>query len=95
MSDPAHPTPPPSRSRYALWAILLMVLGWLIAITTGLCGGAFIISGMSESSSIGEAIIMSGLILGGIPCLGGVGMILAARKWGRRKPTAADPNVFT
>jgi hypothetical protein len=95
MSDPTRHPAPPQGSKYAVWAILVMVLGWLLAITTGLCGGAFILSGMTESSSTAEAIIMSGLILGGIPCAVGVGMILAARKWGRRKPRTTDPNVFT
>jgi hypothetical protein len=38
---------------------------------------------------------MAGLMLGGIPCLIGVGMILAARKWGKRKPPPTSPDVFT
>jgi hypothetical protein len=71
-----------------------MVLGWLLAISTGLCGSAFIISGIADNSGYSSAVIMAGLILGGVPCLVGVGMILAARKWGRRKP-AANPDVFT
>lgn len=81
-------------SKYALWAILVMVLGWLLAITTGFCAGAMVISGLGDNQGYGSAIIMGGLILGGIPCLIGVGMILAARKWGRRKPPAANPDVF-
>jgi len=89
---PNSPAPPPGG--YAVWAIVVMVLGWLIAIGTGLCGGAFVISGIADNSAYSSAVIMAGLILGGVPCLVGVGMILAARKWGRRKPPA-NPDVFT
>jgi hypothetical protein len=94
MSDP-RPTPQPTPGTYAVWAIVVMVLGWLIAIATGLCGGAFIISGIADKSGYSSAVIMAGLILGGVPCLVGIGMILAARKWGRRKNPQSDPNVFT
>jgi hypothetical protein len=93
MNDP-KPTPAATGSKYAVWAIVVMVLGWLLAISTGLCGGAFIISGIADNSAYSSAVIMAGLILGGVPCLVGVGMILAARKWGRRKP-APNPDVFT
>jgi hypothetical protein len=92
-NPPTHPAPTPGT--YAVWAIVVMVLGWLVAITTGLCGGFFVISGLAETSSYGSAIVMSGLMLGGIPCLVGIGMILAARKWGRKKPPALQPDVFT
>jgi hypothetical protein len=71
-----------------------MILGWLVAITTGLCGGAFVISGIADNSSYSEAVVMSGLILGGIPCLIGVGMILTARKWGKRRTPPPNPDVF-
>jgi hypothetical protein len=94
MIDP-KPATAPAKPPYAVWAIVVMVLGWLVAITTGLCGGMFVISGIADNSAYSEAVVMSGLILGGIPCLAGVGMILAARKWGRRKTPPADPNVFT
>jgi hypothetical protein len=33
-------------------------------------------------------------MLGGPPCLVGIGMILAARKWGKRKPAPVKPEVF-
>jgi hypothetical protein len=92
MHDP-NPTPKPGS--YAVWAIVVMVLGWLIAIGTGLCGGIFVISGLTERSGYGSAIVMAGLIMGGVPCLVGIGMILAARKWGKRKTALSDPNVFT
>ena len=95
MVAPGPDTAAPTASRYAVWAIVVMVLGWLLAITTGLCGGAFVISGIADNSSYSSAVIMSGLMLGGIPCLVGVGMILAARKWGRRKPAPPNPDVFT
>ena len=95
MYDPKSHAASPSASKYTVWAIVVMVLGWLIAISTGLCGGMFVISGLAESSSYSEAVVMAGLILGGIPCLIGVGMILAARKWGKRKNPPSDPNVFT
>ena len=94
MVDPKPQAASPTASKYAVWAIVVMVLGWLVAIATGLCGGAFVISGMGESSNYGEAMIMSGLILGGVPCLIGVGMILAARKWGRRNTPPPSPDVF-
>jgi hypothetical protein len=100
MVDPKSRTAAPTASRYAIWAIVVMVLGWLIALSTGLCGGAFIIAGLSESGSSGgelggSDLAILGLMLGGIPCLFGVGLILAARKWGKRRNTPADPNVFT
>jgi hypothetical protein len=91
-NPPAAPRPTPGT--YAVWAIVVMVLGWLIAIATGLCGGAVVISGIADNSAYSSAVVMSGLIMGGVPCLAGIGMILAARKWGRRKPPA-DPDVFT
>ena len=94
MSNPPA-SPPPTPGTYAVWAIVVMVLGWLIAIGTGLCGGAFVISGIVDNSAYSSAVVMAGLILGGVPCLVGIGMILAARKWGRRKPPAANPDVFT
>ncbi len=94
MHDPKPTAAPPPPGTYAVWAIVILVLGWLIAIGTGLCGGAFIISGIVDNSPYGGAAVMGGLILGGVPCLVGVGMILAARKWGRRKPPAANPDVF-
>jgi hypothetical protein len=79
--------------KYAIWAIVIMVVGWLLAITTGLCGGFYVIIGISDGSAYSTAVVMAGLILGGVPCLVGVGMILAARKWGRRK-AEPDPDVF-
>ena len=91
MHDP-KPAPPPG---YAVWAIVVMVLGWLIAIGTGLCGGVFVISGIADNSPYSSAVIMAGLIMGGVPCLIGIGMILAARKWGRRKAAELKPDVFT
>jgi uncharacterized membrane protein YedE/YeeE len=94
MHDP-KPTPALTGSTYAIWAIVVMVLGWLIAIGTGLCGGAVVISGIADNSAYSSAVVMSGLILGGGPCLVGVGMILAARKWGRRKPPEPKPDVFS
>jgi formate-dependent nitrite reductase membrane component NrfD len=93
MSNP--PTSKPTPGTYAVWAIVVMVLGWLIAIATGLCGGMFVISGILDNTGYSEAVIMAGLILGGIPCLLGVGMILAARKWGKRRNPPANPDVFT
>jgi hypothetical protein len=95
MHDPKSPATAPTKPPYAVWAIAVMVLGWLVAITTGLCGGMFVISGIADNSAYSEAVVMSGLILGGIPCLVGVGMILAARKWGRRKSPTGNPDVFT
>ena len=94
MSTPPNP-PAATPGTYAVWAIVVLVLGWLLAITTGLCGGLFIITGIADSSAYSSAVVLSGLILGGIPCLAGIGMILAARKWGRRKAPTANPDVFT
>ena len=95
MDDPKSHAASPTASKYAAWAIVVMILGWLLAIGTGLCGGAMVIGGIGESSNYGEAMIMGGLILGGIPCLVGVGMILAARKWGRRKDAPPNPDTFS
>lgn len=99
MVDPKSHATAPAGAKYAAWAIVVMVLGWLIALSTGLCGGAFIIAGLSDGSGGGEFggsdLALLALMLGGIPCLFGVGLILAARKWGRRKPPAPQPDVFT
>lgn len=95
MHDPNSPAAPAIASKYAVWAIVVMVLGWLLAIATGLCGGAFVVSGLVDNSPYSSAVIMAGLIMGGVPCLVGVGMIFAARKWGRRKPPTPNPDVFT
>jgi len=94
MYDPKSHTTSPTASKYAVWAIVVMVLGWLLAISTGLCGGVVMISGMADNSSYSEAVVMAGLMFGGIPCLAGIGMILAARKWGKRKVEPANPDVF-
>jgi heme/copper-type cytochrome/quinol oxidase subunit 1 len=98
MSDPKSFAASPRTSKYAVWAIIVMVIGWLIALTTGLCTGVLVIAGLSDSGGgefSGSDLAIMGLIIGGIPCLVGIGMILAARKWGRRKASPADPNVFT
>jgi len=99
MYDPKSHAASPTASKYAAWAIVLMVIGWLIAITTGLCTGAFVIAGLADGSSGGELsgydLVGMALILGGIPCLFGVALILIARKWGKRKQPPSDPNVFT
>jgi hypothetical protein len=99
MYDPKSHAASPTASKYAAWAIVLMVIGWLIALTTGLCTGFFVIAGLSDGSSGGEfsgpGLAGFALFLGGIPCLFGVGLILAARTWGKRKNPPANPNVFT
>jgi uncharacterized membrane protein YedE/YeeE len=96
MYDPKSHAASPTASKYAAWAIVVMVLGWLLAIGTGLCGSTFVISGIADGGAgYGSAMIMAGLILGGVPCLVGIGMILAARKWGKRKPPSSNPDVFT
>jgi hypothetical protein len=94
MANP-NPVTAPTGPKYAVWAIVVMVIGGLIALSTGLCGGVFIISGIADNSTYSEAVIMSGLILGGVPCAVGIGMIVAARKWGRRKIQPPNPDVFT
>jgi len=101
MSDaapPPAPVPRPPASRYAGWAIVVMIFGWLIAVTTGLCTGTFVIAGLSDNSGgelSGPGLAELALMLGGIPCLVGIAMILAARKWGKRKPPPPSPNVFS
>ena len=97
MYDPKSHATSPAASRYAAWAIVVMVLGWLIALSTGLCTGAFVVAGLSDNSGgefSGGGLAITALILGGPPCLVGIGMILAARKWGMRKPPHANPDVF-
>jgi hypothetical protein len=95
MYDPHSHTASPKAARYATWALALLVVGWLLAISSGLCGGLFIVSGLSDNTGYGSALAMAGLLVGGIPCAVGVAMILAARRWGRRKPTQASPDVFS
>jgi hypothetical protein len=95
--DPKSHAASPTASRYASWAILVMIFGWLIALSTGLCTGAFVVAGLSDNSGgefSGGGLAILALILGGPPCLIGIAMILAARKWGKRKPPAIDPDVF-
>jgi len=94
LTDP-QPTSP--ARRYATWAIVVMALGWLLAVSTGLCTGVFVVAGLSDRSGgelSGPGLAGLALMLGGIPCLVGVAMILAGRKWGRRKTPAPSPKVF-
>jgi len=97
MADPKSHAASPTPSTYAVWAIVVMVLGWLLALSTGLCAGAFVVAGLTDNSGgefSGSGLAGLGLMLGGPPCLVGIGMILAARKWGKRKPPAVKPDVF-
>jgi|APAra7269096979_1048534.scaffolds.fasta_scaffold124205_1 hypothetical protein len=98
MYDPKSHAASPTASKYAAWAIVLMVIGWLIAITTGLCTGFFVIAGLADGSSGGEFsgadLVLMALFIGGIPCLFGVGLILIGRTWGKRKPPPVSPEVF-
>ena len=98
MYDPKSHAASPTASQYAAWAIVLMVIGWLIAITTGLCTGFFVIAGLSDGSSGGEfsgsGLAGLALFIGGIPCLFGIGLILAGRTWGKRKDPLPKPDVF-
>ena len=97
MYDPKSHAASPTASKYAAWAIVVMVLGGLLAVTTGLCAGAFVVAGLSDNSGgelSGPGLAGLGLMLGGIPCLGGIVMFMAARKWGKRKLPAPKPEVF-
>jgi hypothetical protein len=97
MYDPKSHTASPTASRYAAWAIVVMVLSGLLAVSTGLCTGAFVVAGLTDTSGgemSGPGLAGLGLMLGGPPCLIGIGMFLAARKWGKRKPPKAKPEVF-
>ena len=96
MYDPKSHAISPTASKYAAWAIVVMILGGLLAVSTGLCTGAVVISGLTSSGGelSGPGLAVLGLIIGGIPCLIGIGMFLAARKWGKRKPPPAKPEVF-
>jgi hypothetical protein len=98
MYDPKSNAASPTASKYAVWAIILMVIGWLIALSTGLCTGAFVIAGLTDSGGgelSGSGLAGLALMLGGIPCLFGVALILIARKWGKRKEPLPKPDVFT
>jgi hypothetical protein len=94
MHDPKPPFTSPSAGRYAGWAIALFVIGGLIAAVSGLCTGAMVLSGISDSSAEGQAILMGGLIIGGIPFLVGLALIFVARKWGRKKSPPPNPDIF-
>jgi hypothetical protein len=97
MYDPKSHAASPTASKYAVWALVVMVLGWLLALSTGLCTGAFVVAGLSDNSGgeiSGPGLAGLALMLGGPPCLVGIGMILAARKWGKRKPAPVKPEVF-
>ena len=97
MYDPKSHAASPTASKYAAWAIVVMVLSGLLAVTTGLCAGAFVIAGLSDNSGgelSGPGLAGLGLMIGGIPCAIGIAIFFAARKWGKRKPVPTKPEVF-
>jgi len=59
---------------------LLMAIGIIIAALTGLCSAYFLVM-FAFSAFQTEGLFMIGIVLlvGGLPCLGGVGLFL----WGR------------
>jgi hypothetical protein len=89
MSDPSVSPPPaavpPVPARKPHWtalAITLLVIGLMIAIPSGLCTGVFgvgaIYDMMSSSSSKGAGILMTALMVGGIPLAIGIGLVAVA-----------------
>ena len=59
---------------------LLMAIGIIVATLTGLCSAYFLIMFLASGLQ-GDGLFMIGLVLviGGLPCLGGVGVFY----WGR------------
>jgi hypothetical protein len=94
MYDPRSHAASPRAARYAIWAIALFVIGGLIATVSGLCTGVMMLTGVNDGSSEGQAIMMAGLVIGGIPFLFGLALIFIARKWGRKKAAPPNPDVF-
>ncbi|HEY4162945.1 MAG TPA: hypothetical protein VGM59_07755, partial [Dongiaceae bacterium] len=72
----------------------LFVIGGLIAAVSGLCTGAMVLSEISDGSAEGQAVLIGGLIVGGIPFLVGLALIFVARKWGKKKPPPPNPDIF-
>jgi hypothetical protein len=49
-----------------------------------------------SSGGYASGIFVAALIFGGVPFLIGVALIVAMRKWGKRKPPAPpSPNIFS
>jgi hypothetical protein len=94
MHDPQPPAAPPAAGRYAAWAIVVFVIFGLIAGVSGLCTGAMVLAGVSDGSAENQAIMMAGLMLGGIPFLVSLALIFVARKWGRKKSPPRAPGIF-
>jgi len=68
--------------RFAAYS--LMAAGWLIVITAGLCTGAVVLMGLPGLLSSGLRNILDAamlpLVFGGVPILGGVGLIFLGRR---------------
>lgn len=68
---------------------LLVALGGLMATLCGSCGAFFVVAGVAtlkDPEGFGQMMLWSGLILGGIPALVGLGMLA----WGRRLRRSGD-----
>jgi hypothetical protein len=83
----------------ALLGGILMAIGILIAGASGLCSAwffLFVIGGASNNSASGFAsLTVMVLLVGGLPFVGGIGMILAGRSVLRRsRPERYDHDVF-
>lgn len=65
-------------------AYSLIAVGWLIVVTAGLCTGVVVLMGLPGLLSSGLRNIletaMLPLVFGGVPILGGVGLIFLGRR---------------
>lgn len=74
---------------------LLLAVGWLVAVTTGLCTGYFFLLFLlpTNGPATESLLLLLPLIIGGIPFLIGLALIWIGRRLLREKPN--DPDIFT
>ncbi|HYD28965.1 hypothetical protein [Brevundimonas sp.] len=76
-----------TRAAARFFGLLMMAAGGLIALTTGACTLYVVLAGLMANGSggygtTGEWVVMA-LVIGGLPCLIGVGLFLGGRKLSR------------
>jgi hypothetical protein len=82
MSDPNAALAAPRKPHWSALAVVLLVIGLLILIPSGLCTGIFgfgaLLDMFTSSSSEGFSILLEALLLGGIPVAIGGALVYAA-----------------
>ncbi|HTK80336.1 MAG TPA: hypothetical protein VL286_07835 [Rhizomicrobium sp.] len=84
MSDPNVAAAAPRKPHWSALAVVLLVIGLLILIPSGLCTGIFGIGALydavTSSSSEGFSILLEALMFGAIPIAIGAALVYAAFK---------------